>query len=71
MMLLLLVSCESFAQRITDCLDSGWRFQDESDILLPHTWNTDAYGTNDYDQGEKTYTRPLDISDNSPFRRYF
>lgn len=69
--LLLLVSCGSFAQRITDCLDCGWRFQDESDIRLPHTWNTDAYKTSAYDQGEKTYTRLLGVSAISPLRRYF
>ncbi len=58
------------AQRSMVSINDGWLFEKATMVNLPHTWNTDAYQTAQYDQGTKTYSRTLSIKAPGP-RRYY
>lgn len=64
------------AQKTVESLNDGWSFrlpgnEKWTPVSLPHTYNEDAYRTNDYYRGQGEYRRILAIPSLDPGRRYF
>ena len=80
------VNCSVSAQRSTETLNSGWRFNkgdafgaerigyDDSawkSVNLPHTWNTDAYTIKDYYRGIGWYRKKVFVPNDKTEKQLF
>lgn len=64
----------AMAQTTVQSLNDGWAFSEDNTqwqaVVLPHTWNTDAYSVCNYKRGKYSYKRILHLPETTN-QRYF